>query len=156
MSQLQINATKNVIIEGGNFSTAGNFSGYDAETSERYFIPGRMMKAKGWATDAEVPTVFFAVLTNRQFNETTKDSAGNTIVDANGNPIPLVDSETGEIKTFTRLTVTKIYKSKEEHGDAIEAVASYHGYLEHRATQAKASISVVSTKKADSVANAPV
>jgi hypothetical protein len=150
MSQLQINATKNVIIEGGNFSTAGNFSGYDAETSERYFIPGRMMKAKGWATDAEVPTVFFAVLTNKQYNVLTDE------LDAEGNRVPEIDKETGEIKTFTRLTVTKIYKSKEEHGDAIEAVASYHGYLEHRATQAKASISVVSTKKADSVANAPV
>jgi hypothetical protein len=150
MSQLQINATKNVIIEGGNFSTAGNFSGYDAETSERYFIPGRMMKAKGWATDAEVPTVFFAVLTNKQYNVLTDE------LDAEGNRVPEIDKETGETKKFTRLTVTKIYKSKEEHGDAIEAVASYHGYLEHRATQAKASISVVSTKKADSVANAPV
>jgi hypothetical protein len=150
MSQLQINATKNVIIEGGNFSTAGNFSGYDAETSERYFIPGRMMKAKGWATDAEVPTVFFAVLTNKQYNVLTDE------LDAEGNRVPEIDSETGNAKKFTRLTVTKIYKSKEEHGDAIEAVASYHGYLEHRATQAKASISVVSTKKADSVANAPV
>lgn len=150
MSQLQINATKNVIIEGGNFSTAGNFSGYDAETSERYFIPGRMMKAKGWATDAEVPTVFFAVLTNKEYNVLTDE------LDANGNRVPEIDKETGETKKFTRLTVTKIYKSKEEHGDAIEAVASYHGYLEHRASQAKASISVVSTKKADSVANAPV
>ena len=150
MSQLQINATKNVIIEGGNFSTAGNFSGYDAETNERYFIPGRMMKAKGWATDAEVPTVFFAVLTNKQYNVLTDE------LDAEGNRVPEIDKETGETKKFTRLTVTKIYKSKEEHGDAIEAVASYHGYLEHRATQAKASISVVSTKKADSVANAPV
>jgi hypothetical protein len=150
MSQLQINATKNVIIEGGNFSTAGNFSGYDAETSERYFIPGRMMKAKGWSTDAEVPTVFFAVLTNKQYNVLTDE------LDAEGNRVPEIDKETGETKKFTRLTVTKIYKSKEEHGDAIEAVASYHGYLEHRATQAKASISVVSTKKADSVANAPV
>ena len=150
MSQLQINATKNVIIEGGNFSTAGNFSGYDAETSERYFIPGRMMKAKGWATDAEVPTVFFAVLTNKQYNVLTDE------LDAEGNRVPEIDKETGETKKFTRLTVTKIYKSKEEHGDAIEAVASYHGYLEHRASQAKASISVVSTKKADSVANAPV
>ena len=156
MSQLQINETKNVIIEGGNFSPAGNYSGYDAETNERYFIPGRMMKAKGWSTDAEVPTVFFAVLTNKQFNETSKDSAGKTIVDANGNPVPLVDSETGEIKTFTRLTVTKIYKSKEEHGDAIEAVASYHGYLEARATQAKASISAVNVTKANAVANAPI
>lgn len=150
MSQLQINATKNVIIEGGNFSTAGNFSGYDAETSERYFIPGRMMKAKSWTTDAEVPTVFFAVLTNKQYNVLTDE------LDAEGNRVPEIDKETGETKKFTRLTVTKIYKSKEEHGDAIEAVASYHGYLEHRASQAKASISVVSTKKADSVANAPV
>jgi hypothetical protein len=150
MSQLQINATKNVIIEGGNFSTAGNFSGYDAETSERYFIPGRMMKAKGWATDAEVPTVFFAVLTNKEYNVLTDE------LDAEGNRVPEIDKETGKTKKFTRLTVTKIYKSKEEHGDAIEAVASYHGYLEHRASQAKASISVVSTKKADSVANAPV
>ena len=150
MSQLQINATKNVIIEGGNFSTAGNFSGYDAETSERYFIPGRMMKAKSWTTDAEVPTVFFAVLTNKQYNVLTDE------LDAEGNRVPEIDKETGETKKFTRLTVTKIYKSKEEHGDAIEAVASYHGYLEHRASQAKASISVVSTKKADSVANAPL
>jgi hypothetical protein len=150
MSQLQINATKNVIIEGGNFSTAGNFSGYDAETNERYFIPGRMMKAKSWTTDAEVPTVFFAVLTNKQYNVLTDE------LDAEGNRVPEIDKETGETKKFTRLTVTKIYKSKEEHGDAIEAVASYHGYLEHRASQAKASISVVSTKKADSVANAPL
>ena len=149
MSQLQINETKNVIIEGGNFSPAGNYSGYDAESSQRYFIPGRMMKAKGWSTDAEVPTVFFAVLQNKEYNELTDQ------VDAQGNRIPKLDDD-GNIVKFTRLTVTKIYKTKEEHGDAIEAVASYHGYLEARATQAKASISAVNTTKANAVANAPI
>ena len=149
MSQLQINETKNVIIEGGNFSPAGNYSGYDAESSQRYFIPGRMMKAKGWSTDAEVPTVFFAVLQNKEYNELTDE------VDAQGNRIPKLDDD-GNIVKFTRLTVTKIYKTKEEHGDAIEAVASYHGYLEARATQAKASISAVNVTKANAVANAPI
>ena len=147
--------TKNVIIEGGSFTSNGNFSGYDSETSERYFIPGRLMQSKGWATNADVPTVFFAVLTEKPYNEVEKDALGKNKLDGNGQVIPILD-ENGNPKTFTRLTVTKVYKTKEEHGDAIEAVASYHGYLEQRATQAKATISVVSNAKANAAANAPV
>lgn len=148
-------ATKNVIIEGGYFSPSGNYSGLDAETSERYFIPGRLMQSKGWKTNEDVPAVFFAVLTEKTYNEVQKDALGKNKIGEDGQPIPVLD-ENGNVKTFTRLTVTKVYKTKEEHGDAVEAVATYHGYLEQRAAQAKATISVVSTVKANAVANAPM
>ncbi len=147
--------TKNVIIEGGSFTASGNYSGYDSETAERYFIPGRLMQSKGWKTNEDVPTVFFAVLTDKVYNEVQKNPDGSNKLDEKGQPIPVTD-EDGNIKTFTRATITKVYKTKEEHGDAVEAKATYHGYLEQRAAQAKASISVVSTAKANAVANAPV
>lgn len=147
--------TKNVIIDGGSFSASGNYSGYDAETSDRYFIPGRLMKAKGWLTDKDVPTPFFAVLSNKQYNEVEKNPDGSNKLDEKGNVIPKLDANGNNI-TFWRETITKVYATKEEHGAVVSAIAGYHGYLEAVATQAKASISVVSTEKANAVANAPM
>lgn len=154
-NQTTVPATKNVIIDGGYFSPSGNFTGLDAETSERYFIPGRLMKAKGWATDKDVPSVFFAVLTNKEYREVEKNLDGTNKLDENGQVIVKLDSNGNEIK-FTRDTITKVYATKEEHGAVIEAIAGYHGYLEAVAIQAKASVGAVSTAKADAVANAPM
>lgn len=148
-------ATKNVIIDGGSFTATGNYSGYDAETSERYFIPSRLMKSKGWLTDKDVPTPFFAVLTNKEYNEVEKNPDGSNKLDESGNAIPKLDGD-GNVIKFTRPTITKVYATKEEHGAVVSAIAGYHGYLEAVATQAKASISVVSTAKANAAANAPV
>ena len=148
-------ATKNVIIDGGSFTATGNYSGYDAETSERYFIPARLMKAKGWTTEKDVPSVFFAVLTNKEYREVEKNLDGSNKLDEKGQVIPKLDTNGNEIK-FTRDTITKVYATKEEHGAVIAALAGYHGYLEQVAIQAKANVSVVSTAKADAVANAPM
>jgi hypothetical protein len=152
---LTVPATKNVIIDGGSFTATGNYSGYDAETSERYFIPARLMKAKGWTTEKDVPSVFFAVLTNKEYREVEKNLDGSNKLDEKGQVIPKLDAEGNEIK-FTRDTITKVYATKEEHAAVISAVASYHGYLEQAYAQAKASIILVSAEKAEAVANAPM
>src|ERR1035437_2495311 len=108
--------SKKVEILSGNFSTNGNFSGYDDE-SERYFIPKRLMEAHGWTTNQEVALPFWTKAKEKEYD--TLDPNQTPYKDDKGNLIPLllprllVDTD-GCVVKFKRLQVLSIYKTDED------------------------------------------
>lgn len=87
------NEMKNLVINNGKFSTAGNFSGYTA-LGERVHIYKRQMETLGWTKDEEVKAPFFVIAENKDIDT----------VDANG----------VVTKTDVRLTALSVFKTREE------------------------------------------
>ena len=90
---------KKVEILSGNFTAAGNYSAYDDE-SQRYFVPGRLMKAHAWEKDEDVKLPFHAKVDIRQIGQ----------LDENGEPILKDDVPV----LVDRPQVLSIFKSREE------------------------------------------
>lgn len=84
---------KNLVINNGKFTTAGNFSGYTA-LGERVHIFGRQMETLGWSKDEEVKTPFYAIAIDKDVDT----------IDANG----------VVTKTDKRLTALSVFKTREE------------------------------------------
>ena len=87
------NKMKNLVINNGKFTQAGNFSGYTA-LGDRVHIYKRQMETLGWATDADVKTPFFVIAENK----------GIDTIDANG----------VVTKTEQRLTALSAFKTRDE------------------------------------------
>jgi hypothetical protein len=94
-----------IAIVAGSFSTAGNFSGYNA-AGQRIHIAGRQMESLGYTPDtiATKPVVFplFVVAVEREFN----------VLDADGAPTT---------EKFSRLQAGSVFATK---AGAIEAFNS--------------------------------
>jgi hypothetical protein len=92
---------QNFAILSGDFSAAGNFSGYSKKAlsfgdhSGRIFISKRQMDSLGLSKAADIKFPIFVTATERDYNR----------LDANGNP-------SGE--TFKRLTAFSVYKTQED------------------------------------------
>jgi len=84
---------KNLVINNGNFSTAGNFSGYTA-LGEKVHIYKRQMETLGWSSDDDVKTPFFVIAENKNIDT----------IDANG----------VVTKTDVRLTALSVFKTRDE------------------------------------------
>lgn len=99
---------KNYVINSGNFTANGNYSGYTT-LGERVHIHKRQMEALGWKANEEVKMPFFVIATVKQIGQLDKD--GKPVVDANGVAV-LSD----------RLTALSVFKTREEikqaHADA--------------------------------------
>jgi hypothetical protein len=93
-----------VAILSGNFTTNGNFSGYNSK-GQRIHIPGRQMESLGFKTDDEVKGKFplYSIVVEREFN----------VLDENGEP-------KGDEK-FTRAQAGSTFLSK---ADALTAYNS--------------------------------
>lgn len=91
---------KNVKIESGNFTGAGNYSAYDDE-GNRYFVFARVMENNGWTKDAEVALPFYAKVVTKPIGQL--DANGDALLDTNGVPV-----------TTLRDQITCIYKSRQE------------------------------------------
>lgn len=85
---------KNLVINNGSFSAAGNFSGYNT-LGVRVHIYKRQMDALGWTSTEEVEFPFYCIAD-------TKDIQGQ---DDKGNPV-------GEITQ--RLTALSVFKTRQE------------------------------------------
>ena len=94
---------KNLVITNGNWTTAGNFSGYNPEVGRVHFF-GAQMKALGYEKDSTVGFPFYAIGAEKEFNQ----------VDAEGNP-------TGE--KFTRWQANSLFKERKLLVEAIAASA---------------------------------
>lgn len=99
---------KNYVINNGQFTANGNFSGYTA-LGERVHIFGRQMQALGWTKPEQVVFPFYAIGTTKQIGQL--DANGKPLVDASGQPL-----------VADRLTALSAFKSREEikqaHADA--------------------------------------
>lgn len=93
-----------MIINSGNFSSNGNFSGYNFK-NERIHIHGRQMEALGYKPGDKIEYPFFIVAENKTYGAR---------LDASGNPIPYADGKL----TMTRATATAVFKTKEEYINA--------------------------------------
>jgi hypothetical protein len=92
--------TKNYVITGGSFTTAGNFTGYTA-IGERLHFHKRQMEQLGWADDKAVKTPFYAVGAVKQIGQLDENS--KPLANEDGTPV-LVD----------RLTALSAFKTKQE------------------------------------------
>ena len=95
---------KNMSITSGNFTAAGNFTGYNL-LGERVHVYKRQMDTLGWKEDKDVKFPFYAVAVNKEFQQLGED----------GEP-------TGE--TFDRLTATSVFKTESDIINAHVANAS--------------------------------
>ena len=91
---------KNYVINNGQFTANGNFSGYTA-LGERVHIFGRQMQALGWSKPEEVKFPFYAIGTTKQIGQ----------LDANGKPLMNAD---GTPATADRLTALSAFKTRDE------------------------------------------
>ena len=95
------NKMKNLVINNGKFTAAGNFSGYTA-LGERVHIFGRQMETLGWSKTEDVKFPFFSIAQLKDVDT----------IDANG----VVTA------TDQRLTALSVFKTREEikqaHADA--------------------------------------
>jgi hypothetical protein len=91
---------QNLVINAGNFSANGNFSGYTS-TGLRVHIYGRQLEAIGYKTQEDVKFPLYVSALEKTY-EARLDEAGN--------PVPYAD---GEFK-MKRLTATAVFKTKEE------------------------------------------
>lgn len=99
---------KNYVINNGQFTANGNFSGYTA-LGERVHIFNRQMQALGWTKPEQVVFPFYAIGTVKQIGQ----------LDANGKPLVNAD---GTPATADRLTALSAFKTRDEikqaHADA--------------------------------------
>lgn len=92
---------KTLVILSGNFTDAGNFSGYDATGTRTHFY-GEQIKAV-FPTEKDVKFPFYAMAVDKVFDT----------LDTNGAPIP------GE--EFTRTTATAVFKDQNAMVEAMIA-----------------------------------
>lgn len=91
---------KNYVINNGQFTTSGNFSGYTA-LGERIHIFGRQMQALGWSKPEDVKFPFYTIATTKEIGQL--DGNGKPVVDVSGQPV-----------TASRLTALSTFKTREE------------------------------------------
>lgn len=84
---------KQVAILNGNWSTNGNFSGYNA-AGERIHIPGRQFESLGITRDSQIDFPLYALVVTREFSR----------LDADGKPTE---------EKFTRAQAGSIFKTKQ-------------------------------------------
>jgi hypothetical protein len=131
---------KNYVINNGNFSASGNFSGYTA-LGDRVHIFKRQIAALGWEKPTDVKFPFYAIGTIKQIGQL--DANGKPVTDANGAPL-LSD----------RLTALSVFKTREEikqaHADAALLDVEIAQSIKEQATSAG-----LSEKMVEAIANAP-
>ena len=117
-----------MLINSGNFSENGNFSGYNVK-GDRVHIFARQMKGLGINTDAD-----FAAAGSIYVRAVNKVYGAR--LDANGNPIPYRDGSL----SMSRLTATAVFKTEADYINAMASDATTDAKVKHRIAQEYASI----------------
>jgi len=91
---------KNYVIQSGNFTEAGNFTGYTA-LGVRVHIHKNQMESKGWDKAKKPSFPFYAIGEVKQIGQ----------LDENGQPKKAAD---GSALLVDRLTAMSVFGSKEE------------------------------------------
>lgn len=91
---------QNLVINAGNFSANGNFSGYTA-TGLRVHIYGRQLETLGYKKQEDVKFPLFVSAVEKTYGAR---------LDEQGNEVPYADGSL----TMTRLTATAVFKTQEE------------------------------------------
>jgi hypothetical protein len=131
---------KNYVINNGNFSNSGNFSGYTA-LGDRVHIFKRQMAALGWEKPSDVKFPFYAIATIKEIGQL--DANAKPVVDANGAPL-----------VSDRLTALSVFKTRDE----IKQSHAYAALLDIEIQQeikAQATSAGLSEKMVEAIANAP-
>ena len=92
---------KNYVINNGNFTGSGNFSGYTA-LGDRVHFHKRQMDSLGWTKNEDVKYPFYSIAGMKPIGQ----------LDANGKPA--VDVITGLPITTDRLTALSAFKTRDE------------------------------------------
>jgi hypothetical protein len=92
---------KNYVINNGNFTGNGNFSGYTA-LGDRVHFHKRQMESLGWSKNEDVKFPFYSIATIKQIGQ----------LDTTGKPV--MDAATGLAITADRLTALSAFKSRDE------------------------------------------
>lgn len=101
---------RNFAILSGNFTEAGNFSGYDV-FGNRLHIHARQMTTLGWVKNEDVKFPFFAVGDVKQIGQL--DENGDAKLNSDGSAV-LID----------RLTASSVFTSKQQLIEAHVDVAT--------------------------------
>lgn len=88
---------KNLVINNGKFTAAGNFSGYTA-LGERIHIYARQMEALGWSADTDVVFPFYTIAQVKEIQQ--------------------LDTDGNVIGTSDRLTALSVFKTRAEINQA--------------------------------------
>lgn len=89
---------KNLVINNGSFTAAGNFSGYTA-LGERVHIYKRQVEALGWSSNDDVAFPFYCIAADKEIQQ----------INEKGEP-------TGEVST--RLTALSVFKTRDDISQA--------------------------------------
>lgn len=92
---------KNYVINNGNFTANGNFSGYTA-LGDRVHLHKRQMESLGWTKNEDVKFPFYTIATIKQIGQL--NDKGQAVMDAT----------TGLPVTQDRLTALSAFKSRDE------------------------------------------
>ena len=87
---------KNFVINNGNFTANGNFSGYTA-LGQRVHFHKRQMESLGWKSDADIKFPFYSIAEDKEIGQL--DANGNAVVDANG--VPVTSKRLTALSAFT-------------------------------------------------------
>jgi len=102
-------SSKNYVINNGNFTANGNFSGYTA-LGDRVHFHKRQMDSLNWSKLEDIKFPFYTIAKMTQIGQL--DTAGK----------PVMDALTGLPTTSDRLTALSAFKTREEikqaHADA--------------------------------------
>ena len=126
-----------MVINSGNFSGNGNFSGYNTK-GERIFVHKRQMDALGIKSNDEFKQ-FFAIVENKTYGAR---------LDASGNPIPYADGKT----TMTRATATAVFKTKEEYITAHVIDATLDAEVAHAIKKEYTAVGITSEAELEELA----
>lgn len=120
---------KKLVITGGNWTSNGNFSGYDREVGRVHFF-GAQMRALGYEKDSAVAFPLYGIGVQKEFDQ----------VDGEGNP-------TGE--KFTRWQANSLFKERKALVEALAVDAlievEVKQYVKGEATSAGLSEAEIAT-----------
>ena len=102
-----------IVIVSGQWSSNGNFSGYDVLGTQRYHIQTRLMESLGYKKGETVQFPLFATVVNKSFPAR---------VDADGKKIPNAD---GTFGIQDRPTVTSLFKTEIDGINAFVGATNY-------------------------------
>lgn len=129
-----------MLINSGNFSENGNFSGYNVK-GDRIHIFARQMKALGIATDedfAKAGSIYVRAVEKVYGAKTAVGADGKPVLNADGTP-KLIPYRDGSF-SMKRLTATALFKTEEDYIKAMASDATTDAKVKHRIAQEYAAI----------------
>lgn len=130
-----------MLINSGEFSKKGNFSGYNLK-GDRIHLFKRQMDALGIKTDADFKPFYVNSVLKTYPARQAVDTDGNLVFNEDGTAkyIPYPDGKF----TMTRATATAVFKTEEEFINANISDKLLAGKMQHRLQQEYAALGIES------------